>query len=138
MRRTLLKAAPDLTITAFHMNLLHFLELAEEYNGVPLLHLATDVEAKMWEIFDRPPDFPHFRLGLPFPTRESLSTITPVRSEQSFVSGYAVRPAFLAEAMSPEQRERERGKRGISPSAQVALVMSGGGVQAVPWPAQLA
>lgn len=138
LRRTLLRVAPDMMISDYHMELLPILELAEEHNGIPLLHLATDIEAKMSEVLNHPVDFPHFRLGLPFAVQESFDTITPISLDQTFVSGYGVRPPFLTALPSPEDRSRMRLHRGIPSDAQVVLVMSGGGGQAVPWPSQLA
>lgn len=137
-RRAFLRAAPDLVVTVYHMDLLPILELCEELGGVPLLHLATDIDAKMWEVFSSRPSFPHFRVGLPFDVSEANSTIAPLDVAQTFLSGYAVRPGFLKPVPAAAEVDRLKTLWGIPHDAQVVLVMSGSEGQAVPWPSLLA
>lgn len=137
-RKAMLKLAPDFVITTYHMDLMPIMELVQELGGIPIIHLATDMDAKMWEVFGTNPRNALFRLGLPFGVEESLDTIEPVPRSQSFLSGYPVRPAFLRPMPSEAQRRTMRHRRGIENDARVMLVMSGAGGQAVPWPEQLA
>jgi len=138
MRRAALRSAPDFMITVYHMDLLPITELAEELGRLPILHLATDIDAKMWEVWGQRPEYEHLKIGLPFGVPEARVTYQPLYQNQTFVSGYAVRPAFLGPLHTREQLAVERMKRKIPQNAVVALVMSGSEGQTIPWPAMLA
>lgn len=138
MRRAALRSAPDFMITVYHMDLLPITELAEELGRLPILHLATDIDAKMWEVWGQRPEYEHLKVGLPFGVPETKVTYQPLLNNQTFVSGYAVRPAFLGPLHNRDQLAVERMKRKIPQNAVVALVMSGSEGQTIPWPAMLA
>lgn len=120
------------------MDLLPISELCDELGGLPLMHLSTDADAKMWEVFGTTPKYPNLHVGLPFDVPEAWPTAKPVDKDQTFVSGYSVRMAFLRPLPTDAERTAERARRGIAPGTQVALVMSGSQGQSVPWPARLA
>lgn len=121
------------------MDLVSILQLSKELGGVPIIHLATDMNTKMVEVFGaHQPIYPFFRLGLPFDVEESLQTIQPLAREQAFFSGYPVRPSFLRPPMGESERAAERQRRDIPRDACVVLVMSGDGGYDTPWPEQLA
>jgi len=138
MRRAMLRTAPDAIITVYHMDLLQILELAQEMGGVPLMHLATDIDAKMWEVFAEDPKYPDLRIGAPFDLPQAFETAKPLPRKRLFVSGYPVRPSFLSPVPSAEKRDSLRRFRGIHANTTVVLVMSGSSGQAVPWPMMLA
>jgi len=138
MRRALLRAAPDFVITVYHMDLLPTVELCNELGRLPVMHLSTDADTKMWEVWKDRPEYPHFKLGMPFDLPEGKKTIAPLSKSQVFVAGYAVRPAFLEAPMTKERLEVERLKRKVASGAMVALIMCGSEGYDMPWPKQLA
>lgn len=138
MRRALLRAAPDFVITVYHMDLLPTVELCNELGRLPILHLSTDADTKMWEVWKDRPDYPHFKVGMPFDLPEGIKTISPLSKSQVFVAGYAVRPGFLEAPMTTERLEEERLKRKVTNGAMVALIMCGSEGYDMPWPKQLA
>jgi UDP-N-acetylglucosamine:LPS N-acetylglucosamine transferase len=92
----------------------------------------------MWEVWKDRPDYPHFKVGMPFDLPEGKKTIAPLTKNQVFVAGYAVRPAFLEAPMTKERLEVERLKRKVASDAVVALIMCGSEGYDMPWPKQLA
>jgi len=138
MRRVLLRTAPDLVVTVYHMDLLPIAELCDELGGLPLMHLSTDANVKMREVFGERPCYPNLRVGLPFDVPEAWPTIAPLAEGQAFVSGYSVRGAFLRPLPTPTQREWERLRRRIGAGSRVVLMMSGSEGQSVDWPLRLA
>ena len=49
-RSVLLAERPDVIITVFPMDLLLTLEVAKDIGNLPVLHLATDLDTKMYEV----------------------------------------------------------------------------------------
>jgi len=128
------------------MELLATLEVAVDLGNLPLLHLATDIDIKMKEVFPlEEPLYPRFAVGVPFRLQESYKTLAPLEApgvpssvtatSRSFVSGYPVRQAFLAPTnfvVVSDMRKNYLGDdifKGV-----VVLVMSGGAGQLVYWP----
>jgi len=138
MRRVLLRTAPDFVITIYHMDLGQIAELCNELGGLPIMHLATDTDAKMRHVFRERPAYPNLRIGVPFDLPEVWPTIRPLLKSQTFLSGYSVRTAFLRPMPTPAERDAERSRRGIRRGARVLLVMSGSEGQSVDWPRELA
>lgn len=134
----MLRAAPDFVVTVYHMDLLPIVELAQELGRLPVMHLATDADTKMWEVWGSKPEYPHFKMGVPYGLPKAMSTIKPLSRSQTFVSGYTVRPSFLEALRTQQQLEVERLKRNIASNALVVLVMSGSEGHVIPWPKQLA
>jgi len=127
MRARILDYNPDIIITVYHMDLLPILEVAKDLGNLPVLHLATDMDIKMREVFGDAgpgPIYPRFRVGVPFSVMKSLSSLAPAKHpEQDVVTGYAVRQTFLD---YPNQAEIAS-LRGIYPEhAKLMLVMLGG------------
>lgn len=131
-RAAILRKAPQLLVTVYHMDLLPVMELAKDLGNIPLLHIATDIDLKMHEVFPTRPLYPRFAIGVPFELEDSWKTITPVSPEQGFLSGYPVREEFLhpADKETVAQIRKER----FPEDAHIILVMSGGGGQSVPFP----
>lgn len=136
IRSAILKARPDIIITVYHMDLLPILELAAELGGIPLMHLATDMDTKMREVFSKKgpvPIYPRFEMGLPFGTDSAWATVKPLHRSQTFRSGYPVRPEFLEPQPNAHARSLERAKH-APPDTYLILIMTGGSGQDVPWP----
>ncbi|CAE7260173.1 Tmem144, partial [Symbiodinium pilosum] len=137
-RHVLLEMKPDIVVTVYHMDLLPILEVAKDLGNLPVLHVATDMDLKMREVFSerQPVIYPRFRLAMPFPQTTSQQTALPLGHDRTFLSGYPVRQPFLL----PKDEERVRLERAkmVPPGTKVVLVMTGGGGQDVPWPEQLA
>jgi len=138
MRRVLLRTSPDFVITVYHHDLLPIAELCHELGGLPLMHLSTDADAKMYEVFGKRPAYPNLRVGLPFDVPEAWPTLMPLARSQTFVSGYSVRMPFLRPLPTEAERREERLRRQVRQGAQVVLVMSGSEGQSVDWPMRLA
>mmetsp|Transcript_87093 Transcript_87093/g.154098 ORF Transcript_87093/g.154098 Transcript_87093/m.154098 type:complete len:796 (+) Transcript_87093:61-2448(+) len=140
-RRELLRSRPELVITVYHMDLMHVLEAAHDLGDLPVLHLATDMDIKMPEIFSSPLLYPRFRAGIPFDVPQSWKSIAPLKKEQMFLSGYPVRKSFVGSITDPAELERqhqEAKKRFVAAGVKMLLIMSGGGGQDVAWPYLLA
>jgi UDP-N-acetylglucosamine:LPS N-acetylglucosamine transferase len=136
-RSVLLAERPDVIITVFPMDLLLTLEVAKDIGNLPVLHLATDLDTKMYEVFARAtPVYPRFTIGVPFPLAESLATAAPVPASRTVVSGYPVRQEFLEPEI--EARTARLRARLLPTGGTLVLVMTGGSGQAVPWPEKLA
>ena len=64
-RSVLLEERADLIVTVYHMDLLAVLEVAIDLGNLPVLHLATDIDIKMHEVFlNRLPRYDRFRVGV--------------------------------------------------------------------------
>lgn len=137
-RSVLLEQKPDIVVTVYHMDLLPILEVAKDVGNLPVLHIATDMDLKMREVFSdhQPAVYPRFKLAMPFPQAASQQTALPLGHDRTFLSGYPVRQPFLM----PQDAEHIRIERAkiAPPDTKVVLVMTGGGGQDVPWPEQLA
>lgn len=137
-RTSILRRRPDLLITVYHMELLPILGLAKELGNLPLLHIATDLDIKMQEIFNSRmyPVYPRFLTGVPFNIEKSFETVSPLDRQHTFLSGYPVRAEFLEPvdfALVGKEREKL-----APPGVKILLVMTGGGGQDIPWPYELA
>lgn len=136
-REIMLAVRPDLVVTVYHMDLLPILEVAKDLGNLPVLHIATDMDTKMAEVFGRSGPaaiYPRFRVAVPFANDMSQRTVRPLDPAFSFVSGYPVRSAFLEPQLAGDVALGTSAPTG----AKVVLVMSGGGGQALPWPERLA
>jgi len=139
LRGQVLSAHPDLMISVYHMDLQPIIALSEELGSLPLLHLATDLEIKMWEVFGRvPPAYPKFAVGVPFDVLASWESVAPLAPSQAFLSGYPVRQEFLKPLPCDVERLELRKHFGLVDGESLVLVMTGGGGQDVPWPRLLA
>lgn len=126
-------------VTVYHMDLLPILEVAKDLGNIPVLHVGTDMDMKMHEVFGNPgiaPSYPRFLAGVPFNASQSLPTIEPLSADKTFLSGYPIRSSFL-EARNESMMTDFKSKF-VPKGTKVALVMTGGGGQDVPWPEQLA
>jgi len=119
------------------MELLPTLEVAKELGNLPVLHVATDMDIKMKEIFSPSvlPVYPKFLAGIPFDLQESYDTIHPLSKDQTFLSGYPVRAAFL-KPVDRDQIAQEKANF-VPDGTKVVMVMTGGGGQDLPWPYKL-
>lgn len=138
-RAFLLESRPDLIVTVYHMDLLPILEVAKDLGNIPVMHIGTDMDLKMKEVFGSQgpgPIYPRFALAMPFPQTMSTQTAEPVRSDGKFLGGYPIRDEFLI-PRDADHVARERAKL-VPPTTKIVLVMSGGNGQDVPWPESLA
>jgi len=137
-RNAVLDQRPDLIVTVYHMELLPVLEIAKELGNIPVLHIATDIDIKMKEIFSARvrPVYPKFIAGIPFNLSEAYDTIEPLTKDQTFLSGYPVRGAFLKPF--DEHRVSQAKEEFVPEGVKVMLIMTGGGGQDVKWPYILA
>eukprot|EP00928_Gymnodinium_smaydae_P022598 TRINITY_DN1892_c0_g1_i2.p1 TRINITY_DN1892_c0_g1~~TRINITY_DN1892_c0_g1_i2.p1 ORF type:complete len:697 (-),score=90.64 TRINITY_DN1892_c0_g1_i2:79-1914(-) len=139
LRLEFLKYHPDLVVTVYHMDLNPVMSLCEELGSVPLLHMATDLDVKMWEVVGRAaPAYPKFCCGVPFDIPLSWQSADPLIPSQVYLSGYPVRPEFLVGLPDKETVRTQRLLRGLAEGERLVLVMTGGGGQDVPWPEMLA
>lgn len=138
-RASLLEWRPDLIVTVYHMELLPILEVAKDLGNVPVMHVGTDMDLKMKEVFGAQgpgPSYPRFAVAMPFPQMISMQTAQPVRPDRRFLAGYPIRSEFLL-PRDAGYVARERAKL-VPPTTKIVLVMSGGNGQDVPWPELLA
>lgn len=135
-RGAILDSRPDILVTVYHFDLVATLEVAKDLGNLPVLHLATDIDIKMREVFRVAPSYPRFLAGMPFDLAASRQTTALLDSQHIFVSGYAVRGEFLVPA-NATQVALDRAST-VPAGTQVLLIMSGGAGQDVPWPYQLA
>jgi UDP-N-acetylglucosamine:LPS N-acetylglucosamine transferase len=135
-RAEVLKQRPDLIVTVYHMELMPTLEIAKELGNIPVLHIATDFDIKMKEVFSKEMSYSKFRAGIPFELEESYETISPLVKKQTFVSGYPVRAAFLRPFDAGEAAQKKA--QFVPADTKMLLIMTGGGGQDTPWPYTLA
>ncbi|CAK0908332.1 unnamed protein product [Prorocentrum cordatum] len=140
LRGQFLSYHPSLVITVYHMDINPIMALCEELGSLPLLHCATDLDVKMWEVFGRTqPLYPKFCVGVPFNMPASWDSVSPLSGAQVFLAGYPVRTQFLTPKPSAEAVELARETlHGLRTGERLVLVMTGGGGQEVPWPEWLA
>merc|ERR1719181_2501936 len=103
----------------------------------------------MKEVFamDKPPEYdsvlpsqatkPRFQVGVPFDLDASWKSLRPLARPYSFLSGYPVRPEFLAEpdpeALLALKRSLLEDLPGVvNEDRKIVLVMTGGGGQTDP------
>lgn len=139
LRALVLQSRPDLIVTVYHMELMPILEVAKDLGNLPVLHVATDMDTKMSEVFGvsgPAPCYPRFLLAVPFDVPKVYASIPPLDVERTFLSGYPAREAFLR----PVEEARVAAHRNqlVPDGTKVVLVMSGGVGQDVPWPEILA
>lgn len=147
LRQRFLMERPDLLVTTYHMDLKPFIQTAEEM-GLPLLHLPTDLDVKLEEIFGHSsPSYSHFKTFLPDNNKATLETVKHLEAdkihsetidgaEEQQVAGIALRPEFYIKR-SNEEIAAFKKERGIDPEAKVVLVLSGGNGQELPYPEML-
>lgn len=163
LRQHLLMERPDLIATTYHMDLNIFLDVAREM-GIPLVHIPTDMDVKMDEVFIggiKPGR--HFKIFIPDDNvatlksanlglnnlhfkkgqGESGSTGDPTpadphnfRKNGGEVAGIPLRPEFYIQRTAQEIAEIKK-EHGIDPEAKVVLVLSGGNGQELPYPEML-
>lgn len=136
-RKVILSRRPDVVVTTYHMELVPILEVLKDLGNIPLLHVATDMDLKMSEVFGSKllPVYPRFLVGLPADMPSVKKTLLPVDSSMSVLIGYPVRSEFLC---TKDQPRIDAMKAQIAPNSKVLLVMTGGVGQRPPWPEQLA
>lgn len=146
LRHRILMERPNLITTTYHMDLNPFLEVAEEL-GLPLLHVPTDLDVKMEEVFgDAKPEYEHFRTVLPDSNNMTLETARRILADDQIhllenngeysVAGIVLRPQFYIQR-SQEDVEKLRRDRGIDSDTTVIALMSGGNGQDLPYPEML-
>lgn len=146
LRKRFLMERPDLLVTTYHMDLNPFIEVAEEM-GIPLMHVPTDLDLKLGEVFGKnSPAYPHFKTFLPDNNKTTLETANLLDAEKIHseivdgkepqVAGIALRPEFYIKR-SAEEIAAIKKERGIDPEATVVLVLSGGNGQELPYPEML-
>lgn len=141
LRQRLLMEKPDLIATTYHMDLNRVSEVAKDM-GIPLLHVPTDFDVKMEEVFlKKGPAYDHFKMLLPDNNAKTLETATSVHpsklhTKDGEVAGVTLRPEFYIQR-TPEECAEIRKERGIDPDAKIILVLSGGGGQELPYPEML-
>lgn len=148
-RAALLQIQPEVVISVYHMELMPILELARELGGLPHVHIATDMDIKMKEVFTQAgpaPVYPRFKTSVPFDIDASYVTLAPLPTKKDdashFLSGYPVRAPFLLPPKPDAELQALRAERypgcGGDKGCLVVLVMTGGGGQDVPFPYLLA
>lgn len=139
-RGVVLDTRPDAIVTVYHMDLLPILEVAKDLGNLPVLHIATDMDVKMREVFGMglAPVYPRFLVGVPFDTNTSYDTISPLTKNLTVLSGYPVRPSFL-EATGAPRAAGSLLAAGLAPAGtKLVLAMTGGEGQDAPWAEALA
>ena len=137
IRERLLKEMPDQIISVYHMDLHPILEVAEEL-GIPVAHIATDLDIKAQTIFEtKGPDYDYFKAIVPYDLEKVIESAAPIKKEQIVVGGAPVRPDFLT-SHSPEQIALLKKERGLDPDTKVVLIMGGANGNIVPYPEMLA
>lgn len=137
-RSAVLRRRPSLLVTVYYMELLPILEIAKDLGNLAVIHIATDMDTRMGDIFTPStfPVYPRFLAGIPFDVDQSIAAAFPLDRKHMFLSGYPVRKEFLEPYSEIKVRA---GKAKLAPAGTtVLLVMSGGGGQVVPWPYNLA
>lgn len=140
LRSAIVKVRPDIIITVYHMEMMPILELAGELGSLPYMHISTDMDIKMSEVFSTKgpvPIYEKWAVGVCFPLAATYKTIAPLRKENTFLSGYPVREDFLKPAIAKSELAAERAKI-VPEDTLLVLVMTGGGGQDVPWPMMFA
>lgn len=147
IRLHFLMERPDLIVTTYHMDLNPLIEVAQEL-GLPLLHLPTDLDIKMKEVFGKKtPNYNHFKTFLPDNNPLTMQTMEPLtpsfvhmetktNSTEKEVAGIAFRPEFYIERTKDEIAAIKK-EKGIDPDATVVLISSGGNGQELPYPEML-
>jgi len=122
------------------MDLLPILEVTKDLGNLPVLHMSTDMDTKMQEVFGTEgpaATYPPFLVAVPFDNALSKATLYPLSASKSFISGYPVRSAFLRPPSMSSFVESSH-PWAVPEGAKLVLVMSGGNGQALPWPEKLA
>ncbi len=133
LRKRLLMERPDLLVTTYHMDLNPTIEVAEEL-GVPLLHMPTDYDMKMWQVFGKhAPSYKHFKSLLTDDNPKTRKTAAPLTDEQLGTDGILLRPELYRQFTEDEILAIRR-EKGIDPDAHVVVISSGGGGQDLPYP----
>lgn len=127
MRRAVLKQNPDILIQTYGLgHTAHFAAIAEEL-GIPMIHVATDLDVSGWQ---EPPTHPEFKYVLPGDHPQVLERAgigRNIRQEQVVSDiGPCVRLPF-EERLTPEEIAKIRQERGIKPEEKVILFTNGGG-----------
>lgn len=146
LRQRLLMERPDLITTTYHMDLNPFVEVAEEL-GIPLIHVPTDFDVKMDEVFGKNvPNYSNFKIFLPEANARTLETAEHLGLDKCHflkgadddvqVTGIALRPEFYIQR-TQEEIDQIKKEKGIDPEATVVLVLSGGNGQELPYPEML-
>lgn len=119
----LLKLNPDSVITTNRTNHEAIIQACKTL-GIPYMHVATDVDTTL-ESRDKPTDFNHFKIAMPFEVPEAtnpiLQTTTP---EQRFASGPPVRHAFT-QARTFQDIQGFKSRWGIDSNKKVVVITSG-------------
>lgn len=119
----LLKLNPDSVITTNRTNHEAIIE-ACKILGIPYIHVATDVDTSL-ESRDKPTDFNHFKIAMPFDTPESINPILQTTTpEQRFTSGPPVRHAFT-HTRTIQNIQEFKSKWGIDSNKKVVVITSG-------------
>src|SRR5581483_10601365 len=119
----LLKLNPDSVITTNRTNHEAIIEACKVL-GIPYMHVATDVDTTL-ESRNKPTDFNHFRIAIPFDTQEAINPILHTTTqEQRFVSGPPIRHAFT-HTRSFQNIQEFKSKWGIDSNKKVVVITSG-------------
>lgn len=119
----LLKLNPDSVITTNRTNHEAIIEACKVL-GIPYMHVATDVDTTL-ESRDKPTDFNHFKIAMPFDTPEAINPIlNTTTEEQRFTSGPPVRHAFT-HTRTFQNVQEFKSKWGIDSNKKVVVITSG-------------
>lgn len=121
--QSLLRLNPNAVITTYSANNESIIQ-ACKILGIPCIHLATDIDTSV-ETRDKPPEFRHFKMGVPFNASEAIDpTLKVTTPEQRFISGPPIRHAFTL-PRTAQDIPRLKAKWGIESNKKV-VVISGG------------
>jgi len=119
----LLKLNPDSVITTNRTNHEAIIQACKVL-GIPYMHVATDVDTTL-ESRDKPTDFNHFKIAMPFEVPETINPILQTTTpEQRFASGPPVRHAFT-QTRTLQDIQRFKSKWGIDSNKKVVVITSG-------------
>ncbi|NGX42055.1 MAG: Processive diacylglycerol beta-glucosyltransferase [Chlamydiae bacterium] len=136
LRLRLLMERPDCVVTSFNRDLNPIIEIAEEL-GIPIVHMATDMDMTSWDPFSKSPGYPYLKCTVPSDDPKVWETSKPLQKEQCFVSGIPVQPEYQIKR-TPEEVDALKERMGIDPEARVIIVSGGGNGQNLPFPEILA
>jgi UDP-N-acetylglucosamine:LPS N-acetylglucosamine transferase len=121
----LLKINPSMIVSTYSAHNESLIR-AGEILGRPVMHINTDVDAKI-ETRDKPPTYPHFKMAIAFPDKDQVEQLVDrtVTREQLVVSGPPVKE-IDDQDRTLEDVHRMKDKWGIPRNKKLVFVTSGG------------
>lgn len=127
---------PDTIVTTYHMDLNPITEIANSL-GLPVAHVATDMNPKMQEVYTDEKTLPkHCKISLPFEDDWIDENAAPMNKDRRVVNGIPIRSEFFD--TSSEEIDFFKRERGIDDTTKSLFIMSGGNGQKIPFPELLA